>query len=160
MEAELAALAASGASTMVTLMVSDAWEQVRARVVRLFARGGDEAAVEGELRGARSELLAAHDAGDVDAAGDVEEEWRLRLRRVLRADPMAARELRRLLDELDELGSQGADQPVVSVRNTITGATVNGPVFQGQQFSHLTFTSAPPRSSGAPPRSSDTPAAE
>ncbi|MET9773186.1 hypothetical protein ABZ023_02835 [Streptomyces sp. NPDC006367] len=148
MEAELAALAATGASTVVGLMVSDAWDQVRTRVVRLFARGGDEADTERELTAARSELLAVREAGDEDAASDVEEEWRLRLRRVLRADPEAARELRRLLDEIDP---QHADRPGVSVHNSISGtATVNGPVLQGEKFSHLTFTSTPPRPSGTP----------
>ncbi|MEV1078114.1 hypothetical protein AB0I98_07655 [Streptomyces sp. NPDC050211] len=144
MEAELAALAASGATTVVTLMVSDAWEQMRERVARLFAGGDEGTSADEELRASRDELLVARAAGDEDAVADVEEEWRLRLRRVLRADPSAARELRELLDECDP---QRSHAPSVSVHNTISG-TVNGPAFQGQQFSGLTFSSEPPRSSG------------
>ncbi|MER7408538.1 hypothetical protein ABT373_40450 [Streptomyces sp. NPDC000070] len=144
MEAELAALAASGATTVVTLMVSDAWEQARTRVVRLFARGGDEASVEADAEVFREELLAARAAGDTEVVSDVEEEWRLRLRRVLRSDPAAAQELRELLDEL---GPQSGERPSVSVHNSISGGTVHGPVFQGQTFSGLTFTSAQSRPS-------------
>lgn len=39
MDAELAALAASGATTVVQLMAQDAWTTVRERVLALFGRG-------------------------------------------------------------------------------------------------------------------------
>ncbi|MEC4015260.1 hypothetical protein [Streptomyces sp. H27-D2] len=138
MEAELVALAASGATTLVGLMVSDAWTQGRERLVRFFARGGDEGSAEEELRISREELAAARAAEDEGAAADIEAGWRMRLRRVLQADPAAAEELRLLLAELAPWA--GSEQGV-TVHNTISGG-VNGPVFQGQQFTGLTFHSS------------------
>ncbi|MFI0895910.1 hypothetical protein [Streptomyces sp. NPDC020983] len=103
MEAELAGLAASGATTVVGLMASDAWVQVRARLARFFARGGTEGAEEAagaDLERSRDELAEASRARDAGTEEDVRAEWRLRLRRMLQADPAAADELRRLLAEL------------------------------------------------------------
>lgn len=100
MEAELAALAASGATSLVGLMVSDAWAQTRVRVARFLARGEETGGVDEELEASREELIAARDGDEPDVAADIEDEWRLRMRRALRADPAAAQELRLLLDEL------------------------------------------------------------
>lgn len=139
MEAELASLAASGATTLVGLMVSETWTQARDRVARFFSRSGDGdgGAVEGELLLSRQELLAARESGDELAAADVEAGWRARLRRALRDDPGAAEELRLMLAEL---APGRGSEPTVSVRNSISGGVQHGPVFQGQSFSGLTFT--------------------
>ncbi|MEU0458698.1 hypothetical protein ABZ322_38330 [Streptomyces sp. NPDC006129] len=139
MEAELAALAASGATTLVGLMVSDSWTAARDRVARFFARRSDDGAVEEELQSAQAELAAARDARDDDAAAGVEAEWRTRLRRALEADPRAAEELRSLLAELDP---REGGEPSVSVHNSISGGVQHGPVVQGQSFSGLTFHSS------------------
>lgn len=136
MEAELAALAASGATTLVGLMVSETWAQARDRVARFFARGGDESSAGEELQLSQQELMVAHAEQDDLAGSDIEAVWRTRLRRVLLADPEAAEELRLLLAELDQ-NAQNA--PSVSVHNSISGGVQNGPVFQGQNFSGLTF---------------------
>lgn len=138
MEAELTALAASGATAFVGLMVTEAWTQARGRVARFLARGEDVDVIDAELEESREELTAARAAADDEAIADVEEEWRIRLRRALRANPEAADELRTLLDELSPLGAAG---PAVSVTNSISGGTQNGPVFQGQTFSAVTFNS-------------------
>ncbi|MFJ4709278.1 hypothetical protein ACIP6I_31115 [Streptomyces anulatus] len=140
MEAELTALAASGATAFVGLMVTEAWTQARGRVARFLARGEDVDVIDAELEESREELTAARAAADDEAVADVEEEWRIRLRRALRANPEAADELRTLLEELSPLESAGPG-PAVSVTNTISGGTQNGPVFQGQTFSALTFNS-------------------
>ncbi|MBH1935357.1 hypothetical protein I5Q34_13925 [Streptomyces sp. AV19] len=143
MEAELTALAASGATTLVGLMVTDAWSQARGRVARFFARGGeDEAAVDDELRRDGEELAAREDG---PAAAEVERRWRDRLRQALRDDPGAAGELRGLLAELEPAGrAEGG----VHVHNNVIGGTQYGPVVQGQNFSGLTFDmrgAVPPR---------------
>ncbi|WP_069812673.1 hypothetical protein [Streptomyces sp. TP-A0874] len=139
MDAELTALAASGATTLVGLMVSEGWTQARDRLARFFARGGEAGAAEEELRLSREELVAARESEDESAASDIEAGWRTRLRRVLQADPEAAEELRSLLAEM----SAGAEEPSsVAVHNTISGGVQNGPVFQGQHFSGLTFNSS------------------
>ncbi|MFF2652706.1 hypothetical protein [Streptomyces sp. NPDC058045] len=150
MEAELAALAASGATTLVGLMVSETWTQARDRVARFFARGGEDGSAEEELRLSRRELMDAQAARDELAGADIEAAWRTRLRRVLLADPRAAEELRSLLAELDPDAQHG---PAVSVHNTISGGVQHGPVVQGQNFTGLTFgasgTTPPDEGAGA-----------
>jgi hypothetical protein len=135
-EAELAALAASGATTLVGLMVSETWTQARDRIAQFFARGGDEGSAGDELQLSQQELMAAHAERDELAGADIEAAWRTRLRRVLLADPEAAEEFRLLLAELDP---NAQSEPSASVHNSISGGVQNGPVFQGQHFSGLTF---------------------
>ncbi|MEV5505321.1 hypothetical protein [Streptomyces orinoci] len=137
MEAELTALAVSGATALVQNMASDAWEQVKGRLARLVSRGGDTRQTEEELAASRTELMAARQSGDEETAAEIHEEWRLRLRRVLRTDPEAARELRQLLDEV---APEGPAAGSVTVNNTISGGTYQQPVFQGQNFSSLRIT--------------------
>lgn len=137
MEAELAALAASGATALVGHMVSDAWAQTRDRVARFLARGEETAGVDEELDASREELIAARDGEDPDVAADIEDEWRLRMRRALRADPAAAQELRLLLDEL---APRSAGVSTVTINNSISGDTQNSQVIQGQSIAGgLTF---------------------
>ncbi|MFD4170062.1 hypothetical protein ACFWQ1_07065 [Streptomyces albidoflavus] len=137
MDAELAALAASGATSLVGLMVSDAWSATRGRA-RLFARGGDEDQVAGELTAARDELAEADRNGDEEHRADIREEWQLRLRRLLRADPEAAAELRALLDEIAPAEPSAGG---VVINNTVSGGTHHAPVIQVGQLGHGTFGS-------------------
>ncbi len=118
MDAELAALAAAGATALVQQMVTDGWGNVRDRVVVFFSRGRDEEAVQGELEASRADLAAARDADDEEAADDVRASWRVRLRRTLRDDPAAAAELRALLDELTP---PSAGPTSIAVHNTVSG---------------------------------------
>lgn len=140
-EAELTALAASGATSLVGLMVSDAWGQVRGRLAAFFARGGDGGTVGGQLDSSRAELVAAQQAGDADTAADVADEWRARLRRVLRADPAAAAELRALLDEF---GSPTGSGSISVVHNTFSGTAYNSPVIQARDVNNLSIGGAWP----------------
>ncbi|MFH8793208.1 hypothetical protein [Streptomyces sp. NPDC017941] len=131
MDAELAALAAAGATALVQSMVGDGWTAARERVVGFFSRrraAGGEGAVAGELDEAREELVAARDGDDPDAAADVQAEWRNRLRRTLRADPEAAAELRALLAELAP--ADGTEEPGGVVHNSISGGVQHGNVIQ------------------------------
>lgn len=147
MDAELAALASSGATTLVGLMVSDAWVQVRDRVTGFFARGERGSTAAEELEVSRRELMTARDEGDAGAAADAQAVWRTHLRRVLRADPAAAGELRALLAELEPMTSQGS----MVVNNVVSGGIQYGPVVQGGQMSGLTFRSATPDRQGPEP---------
>ncbi|MGQ4726704.1 hypothetical protein ACUN3E_03495 [Streptomyces sp. Ju416(a)] len=136
MEAELTALAASGATTFVGLMATEAWTQVRGRLTRFLGRGENDEVIDAELEESRAELTAARADSDEETAADIEAEWRARLRRTLRANPEAADQLRDLLEELVLLQPAGH---TVSVTNTISGGTQHGPVLQGEKFSNLTF---------------------
>jgi hypothetical protein len=136
MEAELAALAASGATTLVGLMVSETWDQARQRLSRFFARGGDEETVAAELRSSRSDLERARADADAEAIADIEATWRARLRRALLEDPAAAEQLRSLLAEV---GSHHGGESLGAVHNTVSGGVQHGPVLQGGRFSGLSF---------------------
>ncbi|WUH95913.1 hypothetical protein OG900_25330 [Streptomyces sp. NBC_00433] len=129
MEAELAAPATSGATTVVGLMASDAWAQVRGRLARFFARDGQAGAVDAELEQSRQEPAAARAAGDDLAAGDVEAEWRTRLRRTLGADPAAAEELRLLLAELNA-ADPACQAPTSIVHDNVSGGVNHGVVMR------------------------------
>ncbi|MEU9131415.1 hypothetical protein AB0D08_25465 [Kitasatospora sp. NPDC048540] len=125
MEAEIVALATSGASTLVGLMVTELWTEARGRFASLFGRRSE--AVGEELEEVRRELLCADD--QAAAAVGAEAEWEARLRRALAADPEAAAQLRALLDELAP-HQEPAPAPG-SVHNSITGRGVyNEPVIQ------------------------------
>lgn len=132
------ALIGTGATTVVGLMVTDAWGQARQRVVRLFASGSEPGGVADELEESRTALVAADGAADEeDLRSDVTASVRLRLRRLLEQDPGTAEELRRLIDEFAP-----AARPPGTVHNSITGGRQDGPVVQGHTFTHLTFGTA------------------
>ncbi|WP_328332885.1 ATP-binding protein [Streptomyces sp. NBC_00455] len=152
MEAELAALASSGATALVGLMVSESWDRAKLRLARFFAqhgRPGPEGATDEDLQSARDELRSARQADDTGAAADIEAEWRQRLRRALREDPAAARELRSLLTELaHEAGVEWDASPHAE----ISGGVQNGPVFQNTQIhGGIVFQAQPPAPLDAKP---------
>ncbi len=116
LEAEVVALASGGAGTLVGLMVTDLWQQVRDKVATLFAGHGDDAAEVGAaLDRSRAELIAARQAEDEVGVADVHSEWRLRLRRLLSSNPAAAQELRALLLEVQE--ASGPQQQAFVLQN-------------------------------------------
>ncbi|MFD3486003.1 hypothetical protein [Streptomyces sp. NPDC058665] len=130
MEAELVALAAAGATALVQQMATEGWTAARDRVVAFFADRSSVTpdSVEEDLETGRAELVAAYRDEDEALMADVQSEWRTRLRRALAADPSAAAELRALLDELTP--ATPTTYQTIDVHNTITGATVHGPVIQ------------------------------
>jgi tetratricopeptide (TPR) repeat protein len=133
-EAELAALAASGATTLVGLMVSDSWTQAKERLARFFARRRSDGDAGAELQESSDELDRARAAGEEDAEAEAEADWRRRLLDVLQDDPDAAVELRGLLSELSPL-----------VPGTVINGGVNhGPAFQGSHIhGGITFNVQP-----------------
>jgi hypothetical protein len=107
MDPELVALASTGASTLVTLMATDAWDQAKRAVAALFARSRPEAIslVERELDESRSELVAALDRGDDLTEPELITQWQGRLRRLLATDPGIETALRALVDDLEASAS-------------------------------------------------------
>ncbi|MEU5837274.1 NB-ARC domain-containing protein [Streptomyces diacarni] len=125
MGGELAALAASGATALVGLIVSEGFERAKSGLARFFGRrrASDEVA-EAELRAAHEELARARVAGDLGARAEVEARLRQRLEGMFQQDPGAADELARLLSEL----APDASRTFV---NLVSGGVNHGPVFQG-----------------------------
>lgn len=146
MEAELVELAKASATAIVQQMATDGWTRARDRVVSFFANRGaaspsaedasDPEGIASDLDRSQAELATAQQEGDEEAAADVRAEWRNRMRRVLRADPEAASELRVLLDELNPALPA---QRVRDVHNTISGGTQHGPVVQTGTIGSLHF---------------------
>ncbi|MFB6791578.1 hypothetical protein [Streptomyces olivaceus] len=59
MDSELAVLAASGATTLVSLMVTDSWTHARELVGRYLTRTGTDPDTFDDLQDTRTRLLAA-----------------------------------------------------------------------------------------------------
>jgi hypothetical protein len=133
-ETEVAVLASTGAVTLVKLMTTDAWEQVKQRVSALFGSGRRDQSelVEGDLEDTRTGVVNAAVCGDEPAIADAETEWRLRLQRLLAADPRAISELRRILEEFDVSSSPVSMHIVMKAR-----ATGHGRVNQAGHDQHF-----------------------
>jgi hypothetical protein len=132
MDTGLEELAASGASTLVGLMVTDLWNQVRGRIAALLRHGRADA----ELERSRQQLAAAREAGDARVAAAVEEQWRSRLLRRLAQDPQAVAALRALVDEF---GRPAA--PAAHAEAHFSNSTFHGPVHTGTGTMNVTYTS-------------------
>ncbi|MFB7473305.1 hypothetical protein [Kitasatospora sp. NPDC056184] len=124
MEAEIAQLVTTGATTVVGLMATEAWTQLRSRLAGLLGRGRDAEEVSAELEEIRVEVVRAD--GDTELVGDQTAELRNRIRRLLRQEPDAAGELRALLEEFTP--RQPRQVVITHTVNTIDHGTVNGTV--------------------------------
>jgi hypothetical protein len=98
----LTALASTGGTALVTAMVTDSWEGLRARFARLFGRGdsGQAEVAAGRLEQSRAELASLAGADLERARAQQEIVWRTRLGDLLEQDPLAEQELRVLVAEV------------------------------------------------------------
>ncbi|MEU5597776.1 NB-ARC domain-containing protein [Streptomyces sp. NPDC020298] len=127
MEAELAALAASGATAFVGLLVSEAFEQAKGRLARFLGRQPGGEAAEEELASTSDELARARAAGDERAQAAVHARWEERLAGIFQQDPRAAGELAWLVAE----SAPHASRTFVSL---VSGGVNYGPAFQGSHI--------------------------
>ncbi|GAA1712391.1 TetR/AcrR family transcriptional regulator C-terminal domain-containing protein [Streptomyces yatensis] len=88
---ELVALAESGSTSLVGLMVSDSWNHVRETFARFTARECKPKDTLTELDGARHRLIAAQKAGDENAVRDISAEWQSYLHLLLCTNPPSLR---------------------------------------------------------------------
>jgi hypothetical protein len=135
MDPEITALAQSGGTALVTLMATDAWQAAREGLVHLWRRAQPHRAeaVATELDAGQPEVVAATVADDQEVLSEMRAEWQGRLRRLLVAQPEAATELRRLLDEVAP--SASAADPAVTQRATASG---HARVYQAGRDQHIT----------------------
>ncbi|MFJ5014187.1 hypothetical protein [Streptomyces griseoluteus] len=103
MDPEMAMLAGTAGTTLVTLLTTEAWQRARDGVASLWRRAepGRADAISAELDVTRGDLLAAQASGDLESRDELSAEWQGRLRRLLVAHPEETAALRTLLDELD-----------------------------------------------------------
>ncbi|WP_093591763.1 hypothetical protein [Streptomyces griseoaurantiacus] len=134
MDPQIAALAGTAGTTIVTLMATDAWQRTRDGVVAIWRRVSPERAdsVAGELDQTRENLLVAQSGEDSQTETELRAEWQGRVRRLLLADPSIAEELRALLDELAP-----HDKTSDSVVQMHAHATGNGRVYQAGRDQHI-----------------------
>ncbi|MGW2183414.1 hypothetical protein ACWCXX_36340 [Streptomyces sp. NPDC001732] len=138
MDPELAALASSAATTMVGVLATDGWENVKSLVGRLWQRVHPDRAevVEAELVETRTELLTARQTQDGEAEQHLVGEWHGRLRRLLAADPELAEELRRMVAELQSAAAEDrAGAGPVDMRARASG---HAKVYQAGRDQHIT----------------------
>ncbi|GAA4148292.1 hypothetical protein G3I30_18275 [Actinospica acidiphila] len=137
MDPEIAALAGTAGTTVVTLMVTNAWESARDGMVALWRRFQPARAesIGEELEAGRADLLLARQAGDADSEAELTVEWQGRLRRFLLARPEAAEELRRVLDELTPQlpGETAAERIRMEAR-----ASGSARIYQAGRDQHIT----------------------
>lgn len=136
MDPEIAALAGSAGTTVVTLMATDAWQRTRDAVAALWRRVHPDraAAIEAELDTTREEVLAAQASGDTEVEAELQAEWQGRVRRLLATRPEVADELRSLLEELSPAP---AAAPAVAVTQHAT-ASGSARVYQAGRDQHIT----------------------
>jgi hypothetical protein len=135
MDPEIAALAGTAGTTLVSLLATEAWESAREGFAGLWSRVRPERAeaVSAELEATRDDLLTARAGDDQDTEAELSAEWQGRVRRLLTAHPGAADELRRVLAELAESTPQVA-APTVTQHATASG---DSRVYQAGRDMHL-----------------------
>ncbi|MGP3975538.1 hypothetical protein ACTWQF_16315 [Streptomyces sp. 8N114] len=103
MDPEVAALAGTAGTALVTMLTTEAWQAVRDGFSSLWCRAQPERAeaIDSELVSTRNDLLAAQAEGDLDAHEELGAEWQGRIRRLLVTHPEEMEALRRLLNELE-----------------------------------------------------------
>ena len=140
MDSEFAALAASGATTLVSLMVTDSWTQARDLVGRLVSRTTSRGATVADLDTARARLVAADGHTGAVTAQEIADQWLVHLHHLLETGAVTAHDLRDVLASLQRLGKTSEREPV-TVHNAISGGVQHGPVIQAGRITGLTFGS-------------------
>ena len=136
----LTALASTGGTALVTAMVTDGWEGVRARFARLFGRGDAQQAeaAAGRLDQSRA-VLAGLSGPDLERAlAEQQVIWRTCLGDLLEQDPGAEQEVRSLVAEIQAqvTGSAGPVQQHAAAfdqaQQAVQGHGVQNVTFGGQ----------------------------
>ncbi|MGW1005562.1 hypothetical protein [Streptomyces sp. NPDC002520] len=134
MDPEMTSLAQGAGTTLVTLMATDAWHRTREGLTQLWRRMQPERAetVAADLEAGREDVLAAMVANDQETLNELRLQWQGTVRRLIVAQPAAAEELRRLLDELDPGGT--------AARQVTQHATASGQarIYQAGRDQHIT----------------------
>jgi hypothetical protein len=134
---EIADLARTAGTTMVTLMAGQAWESARDGMVALWQRfqPARAEAVGSELEATREDLLLARETGDADTEAELTAEWQARVRRLLLTQPEVADELRRILAEVSPALPEQRPSVDVRLRAEVSGS---GRVYQAGRDQHIT----------------------
>lgn len=138
MDSELAALATSGATTLISLMVTDSWTHARELVGRFLTRTQADGATLADLDSARARLLAARVAAGTHPTDGLASQWHTYLQGVLQSGSVTADTLRDLLASLQQL-AHAPETRRLTVHNDINGGVQHGPVIQSGRITGLTL---------------------
>jgi hypothetical protein len=138
----LTALVVSASTRLVTAMVEDGWEEVKARVARLLGRGdpAEEARQATRLERAREEVTEGSGQELEQARERQAAAWQTRFEDLLEDSPEAAAELRELVEFLGRTGA-AASAGTVQVHAQASGQAQQA--VQGQGVQTNTFTNPP-----------------
>lgn len=137
MDPQLVALSSGAGSTLVTLMVTDGWQQARDGAVRLWQRFRPEsaAAVADELDAARAAVVAGRIAGTPADEAALRVQWALRVAELLASHRDAERALRSALAGWE--AAPGA-QDVHGDLHQEARASGSGRIYQAGRDQHIT----------------------
>ena len=95
-------IAQAAGTALVQAIATDAWQQVKQAVSRLWRRvhPGRADRVSGDLDELRTQVLRARADGDAGTEQALEGAWQLRLQELLRTDPALAADLGQVLDQV------------------------------------------------------------
>lgn len=135
----LAALAAAVGTGLVSAMTTDAWQQVRARTVKLLGRGEprEEERQDSRLEESRQQVVSAPDDEIERVVRQQGEAWRFRLESLLEQTPEAEAELRQLKTFLKEIEIVDTTE---SIRVEARAFDQAQQAVQGQGFQSNTFS--------------------
>jgi hypothetical protein len=133
----LTALASAGGTALVTAMVTDGWEDAKARFARLLGRG-DAAKTEaagGRLEQSRTTLAQVPGPDLEHARLEQEVVWRTRLEDLLEQDPGVEQELRTLVAQVEAQTARSAGP----VHQQVAGFDQAQQAVQGHGVQNVTF---------------------
>jgi hypothetical protein len=123
---DIGSLVALAGNALVGAAVTDAWEDTRHKIARLFGRGKPDRSIERRLDATRERLTetAAADLDEVQAS--LAAAWATRLADLLEEHPDAEAELRALVEQIAAMLPPGtvtaSDHAVAAGRNVNVGA--------------------------------------
>jgi hypothetical protein len=137
LEEAAAELATAGGTALVTAMVTDGWESVKARFARLLGRGDakDAESVSTRLEECRALLAGLAGVELQRARAEQEFAWRIRLGDLLERRPGEERELRSLVAEVQAQAGGSAG----GVEQHVTGSGHAQQAVQGRGIQVNTF---------------------
>lgn len=145
LEEALTALASAGGTALVTAMVTDGWESIKARFARVIGRGRTA-----EVEAAQARLEQSHAALEGLTGQDLERAqaeqevvWRTRLSDLLERDPALETELRAVIAEVQAQTKEMTQ----TIEQHVAGFDQAQQAVQGQGVQNITFESG--RGSGA-----------
>jgi hypothetical protein len=123
---DVGALAALAGNSLVTAVVTDAWEGVRQKVATWFGRGTPDPKTLDRLDRTRAELAAAA-PGDVERVGqDVAREWAGRFKDLIADYPDAVGELDGLVQQIQASAAAASGHGVAAGRDVNITASTGG----------------------------------